>query len=97
MFKESVTSAKIQTALKGLGVDYKVGYGRNIRTDRIEGAGCTGIIADIGTGKPPTVLLRADIDGLPIDESKVREGAGGLGRRTAWGWRACRKAGVKDG
>jgi metal-dependent amidase/aminoacylase/carboxypeptidase family protein len=27
-----------------------------------------GIIAEIGTGKPPIVVLRSDIDGLPIRE-----------------------------
>ncbi|GMH68253.1 hypothetical protein TrRE_jg7537 [Triparma retinervis] len=70
MFKETVTSAKIQTALRALDIDFKMGYGRNTKPDRIEGLGGTGVIADIGTGKSPTVLLRADMDGLPIDESK---------------------------
>ena len=70
MYKETVTSAKIQTALRALDINFKMGYGRNTKPERIEGAGGTGVIADIGTGKPPTVLLRADMDGLPIDESK---------------------------
>jgi metal-dependent amidase/aminoacylase/carboxypeptidase family protein len=43
-------------------------YGRNKHPELFPGAGATGIVAELGTGQPPCVALRADIDALPINE-----------------------------
>jgi IAA-amino acid hydrolase len=68
MYNEEETSAFIQKTLKSLRISYTTGWGVNTRTDRIPGKGGYGIVADIGTGNPPCVLLRADMDALPIFE-----------------------------
>lgn len=68
MYQEEQTSLVLQQALKELGVSYTTGWAVNTHTDRMPGKGGYGIVADIGTGKPPCVLLRADIDALPILE-----------------------------
>lgn len=67
MYEEFETSKFIQQTLKEQGVEFTAGWGVNTHTDKIAGAGGTGIVADIGSGEP-IVLLRADIDGLPIVE-----------------------------
>jgi amidohydrolase len=54
-FHETRTAAAV--------VRFLDGHGLAIRT----GVGGTGVVADIGTG-PPTLLLRVDMDGLPIQE-----------------------------
>eukprot|EP00928_Gymnodinium_smaydae_P092206 TRINITY_DN76015_c0_g1_i1.p1 TRINITY_DN76015_c0_g1~~TRINITY_DN76015_c0_g1_i1.p1 ORF type:complete len:444 (-),score=70.22 TRINITY_DN76015_c0_g1_i1:199-1530(-) len=67
-YQEFKTSAYVKSVLDTLGVNYTGGWGINTRQDRIPGVGGTGIVANIGTGAPPIVALRADIDGLPISE-----------------------------
>ena len=51
-----------------MGVSFTTDWAVNTAPDRIPGEGGYGIVADIGTRKDPCVLLRADIDGLPITE-----------------------------
>ena len=54
-FKEYKTSKYIAQALKKMGIPFRAGVAE------------TGIIAEIqGKGKGPTVLLRADIDGIDV-------------------------------
>ena len=56
-FEERRTSALVAERLKALGLDVRTGVGR------------TGVIAMVPGGKPGrTVLLRADMDALPIQE-----------------------------
>jgi hippurate hydrolase len=56
------TQAKIVEALTGLGLDITLGES------------CTSVVADLDTGKPgPTVLLRGDMDALPLTEDYVSE------------------------
>lgn len=81
MYQEEQTSQVIQTILSDLGVSYTTGWAVNAHPRDVPGKGGYGIVADIGTGKPPCVLLRADIDALPItertegiDEFKSRNG-----------------------
>jgi hypothetical protein len=68
MYQEEQTSGVIQTILKQLDIPFTTGWGVNTRTERFEGPGGYGVVADIGTGEDPCVLLRADIDALPIHE-----------------------------
>ena len=68
MYQEVQTSLMIQDALKDMGIEYSTGWAINTHTDRMVGKGGYGIVADIGTGAEPCVLLRADIDALPILE-----------------------------
>jgi amidohydrolase len=69
MYQEEFTSAIIQRLLQQMNISYTSGWGRNIHTQHFHGAkGGHGIVADIGTGKEPCVLLRADMDALPIHE-----------------------------
>ncbi|CAJ1964839.1 unnamed protein product [Cylindrotheca closterium] len=68
MYNEKETSAYIQKALKKLKIAFTTGWGVNTNPDRIPGEGGYGIVADIGTRKEPCVLLRADMDALPIFE-----------------------------
>lgn len=55
-YQEVRTSELIRQTLAGLGISYRYPLSE------------TGVIADIGTGAPPCVALRADMDGLPIVE-----------------------------
>eukprot|EP00922_Rhytidocystis_sp_ex-Travisia-forbesii_P042543 GHVS01063503.1.p1 GENE.GHVS01063503.1~~GHVS01063503.1.p1 ORF type:complete len:491 (+),score=89.40 GHVS01063503.1:127-1599(+) len=48
--------------------DKKKSGRRNGNLERKMGKGGTGIVVDIGSGKKPCVAIRADIDGLPIEE-----------------------------
>ncbi|KAL1293080.1 hypothetical protein HN51_053659 [Arachis hypogaea] len=56
LYEEFNTSEVIRTELDNLGISYKHPVAE------------TGVIGYIGTGKAPFVALRADIDGLPIQE-----------------------------
>ena len=68
MYQEEQTSQVIQKILKDLDVSFTTGWALNAYPHDIPGKGGYGIVADIGTGKPPCVLLRADMDALPIVE-----------------------------
>jgi amidohydrolase len=68
MYKEEITSAYVQKVLGDLDIKFTTGWGKNTKQNRISGSGGYGIVADIGTGGPPCVLLRADMDALPILE-----------------------------
>jgi metal-dependent amidase/aminoacylase/carboxypeptidase family protein len=66
-FYESQTAAKLASRLRGLG--YEV----------TENVGGTGIVAILKNGRGPTVMLRTELDALPVEEktglpyaSKVR-------------------------
>jgi len=77
MFSESWTSSRIQAELNGLNISFTTGWARNTKAAELKakhmssGPGGTGVVAQIGTGKPPCVLLRADIDALPIKETPL--------------------------
>ena len=53
---EVLTAARMATELRALG--YEV----------TEGVGGTGVVAILRNGDGPTVLVRADMDGLPVEE-----------------------------
>jgi hippurate hydrolase len=55
-FRETRTAARIAEELRGMGVEVT------------EGVGGTGVVGLIENGPGPTVLVRADMDGLPILE-----------------------------
>ena len=55
-FRETATAARLAAELRGLGLTVT------------EGVGGTGLVSVIENGAGPTVLIRADMDGLPIKE-----------------------------
>lgn len=71
MFQEQQTSAYIQALLTKLDIPYTNGWAVNTNPNVIKGKGGYGIIAEIGSGGLPCVLLRADMDALPIFEKTV--------------------------
>eukprot|EP00586_Coscinodiscus_wailesii_P010903 CAMPEP_0172515672 /NCGR_PEP_ID=MMETSP1066-20121228/269783_1 /TAXON_ID=671091 /ORGANISM="Coscinodiscus wailesii, Strain CCMP2513" /LENGTH=520 /DNA_ID=CAMNT_0013296809 /DNA_START=129 /DNA_END=1691 /DNA_ORIENTATION=- len=68
MYQESFTSKTIQSILSELNIKYTTGWSKNTHQDVYPGEGGYGIVADIGTGASPCLILRADMDALPIDE-----------------------------
>jgi hypothetical protein len=68
MYNEKETSAYVQSVLRQLDIPFTTGWAVNTVPDVIPGPGGYGIVADIGTGGEPCVLLRADMDALPILE-----------------------------
>lgn len=57
-----LTQAKITEALTGLGMEMKLGES------------CSSVVADLDSGKPgPTILLRGDMDALPMQEDHASE------------------------
>ena len=55
-FREFETSKRLAAEIRALGYDVT------------EGVGETGIVAVLENGPGPTVMLRADMDGLPVEE-----------------------------
>jgi hippurate hydrolase len=55
-YQEVRTSAKLAEKLRALGYEVTTGVGK------------TGVVAALKNGKGPTVLLRADMDALPLEE-----------------------------
>eukprot|EP00934_Nitzschia_sp_Nitz4_P006796 Nitzschia sp. Nitz4//scaffold20_size174350//11504//13139//NITZ4_002076-RA/size174350-snap-gene-0.233-mRNA-1//-1//CDS//3329541731//6786//frame0 len=68
LYNEKETSGYIQAVLDDLDISYSTGWAVNTVPERIPGRGGYGIVADIGTGEEPCVLLRAEMDALPILE-----------------------------
>ncbi|KAL7556941.1 hypothetical protein ACA910_005293 [Epithemia clementina (nom. ined.)] len=68
MYRESETSALVRKILTELDIPFSTGWALNANPDIVPGSGGYGIVADIGTGGEPCVLLRADMDALPITE-----------------------------
>ena len=68
MFNEKQTSQILRNKLDSMNITYSIGWGVNVHKDVFDGPGGYGIVADIGTGEEPCVLLRADIDALPVME-----------------------------
>ena len=68
MYQEKETSEIVQSVLQKLDIPFTTGWSVNTHPDVIKGPGGYGVVADIGTGKEPCVLLRADMDALPINE-----------------------------
>ena len=88
MYQEHKTSQVVQDALKGLGIPFTKGWGKNTRQNAsrpIPGPGGTGVVAEIGSGAP-VVALRADMDALPIqEETPVPYRSQNVGRMHACG------------
>jgi amidohydrolase len=55
-FQETQTAAKLAARMKALGFEVTTGVGR------------TGIVAVMKNGAGPTVMLRTELDGLPVEE-----------------------------
>lgn len=55
-YQEEVTARYVASKLDELGISYQTGFAK------------TGIIAELAKGTGPTILLRADMDALPIQE-----------------------------
>uniref|UniRef100_A0A7S2KG16 Peptidase M20 dimerisation domain-containing protein n=1 Tax=Leptocylindrus danicus TaxID=163516 RepID=A0A7S2KG16_9STRA len=70
MYNEAETSKIIRETLDEYNITYTTNWGVNIYPEDYPAGhtGGYGLVADIGTGHPPCVLLRADMDALPILE-----------------------------
>lgn len=68
MYNEKETSTYVQSVLRQLDIPFTTGWAVNTVPNIIPGPGGYGVVADIGTGQEPCVLLRADMDALPILE-----------------------------
>ena len=55
-FRETKTAARLAKELRALGIQVT------------EGVGQTGVVGVLKNGEGPTVLIRADMDGLPVEE-----------------------------
>ena len=69
MYQEKETSALVQQTLSDLGIRFTTGWGVNTRPERFTGPGGYGVVAEIGDAEGPCVMLRADMDALPIAEA----------------------------
>ena len=71
MYQEDFTSRTIQAILDELDISYTTGWSKNTHEDVYSGKGGYGIVAHVGTGKAeqPCIILRADMDALPIHEA----------------------------
>eukprot|EP00536_Pseudo-nitzschia_multiseries_P015694 jgi/Psemu1/263149/estExt_Genewise1Plus.C_9340006 len=71
MYELPFTSETIQNILDELGIEYTTGWAKNTHPDVYPGSGGYGIVAHIGSRdeNKPCVILRADMDALPIVES----------------------------
>ena len=56
-FRENETAKRLAAEIEGLGYDVTTGVGQ------------TGVVAVLENGDGPTVMLRADMDGLPVKEA----------------------------
>lgn len=75
-FKESESAKRLASELQGLGFDVTTGLGdrwtkEKVRADTgeiVEGVGGYGLAAVMENGEGPVVMLRADMDALPLEE-----------------------------
>lgn len=71
MYELPFTSETITSILDELGIEYTTGWAKNTHPDIYPGAGGYGVVAHIGSRdeNQPCVILRADMDALPIVEA----------------------------
>ena len=69
MYELPFTSDTIHEILTQLDIPHTTGWARNTHPEAFDGPGGYGIVAHVGTGEPPCVILRADMDALPIREA----------------------------
>lgn len=71
MYELPFTSNTIKSVLDEYGIPYTSGWAKNTHQEAFPGPGGYGIVAHIGSGKEdePCIILRADMDALPIIEA----------------------------